>query len=581
MRKLVPQSEVHSDAEVTELFLSDSMERQAAWNQLRTTMRQLEVAGLVNPVQRSVLPAGVIARPMRVGESRCMVDGHPCYTRSGVAARIIPEDFDIRSVLLQTHVIDRCSIGHAGLWFAAHGDGAGLLWNIRYGVQHDSNNAVKDALKSAAGGRGWAACVKFTSVNSLPYGKFRTGSWGRQLQETLVSACETLHADHDDFVAATLRQAAIDPWRGQLSQLEWFRLFATLQYALSSPEVVKFARWRSFSSAWRAFRPETYLVKLLLEINARREPTARDSTAVWDVETADAQQGALPGGLLDRCPTYNTDEFVDAMDAFALVASPAETHSATDLVVVKSARDTIAHLMKDIDGGWSRVLVDTLRTMDDTKALANLAGPGLDAARARANTTLVFELALDLTGALASRIWPAANVFPANTVLVLSDDMDQVKHWRDRFVCEWCVVLDWEVLAEGGDRAAQRVLSDIAFRKMPLYRLFYDMCLDSVNDDSRLADVRWISLALNHHLLDEKLPEDLHGHGRDLGRRGRSKVSSLRALQQACMNSGTLEARVGTDHCPQVDVQSVATASWWRYRQDAGSSLRTKCAPDG
>ena len=68
-------------------------------------------------------------------------------------------------------------------------------------------------------------------------------------------------------------------------------------------------------------------------------------------------------------------------------------------------------------------------------------------------------------------------------------------------------------------------------------------------------------------LADEKAPEDLHGHGRDLSRSKRNKRVSLAALYASAQMSGVIEGR---KH-PGVSLrpQDIACQSWKHFHQQA------------
>ena len=65
MTKRVPLSECHRDQAVSDLFVADKLDRAAAWANVRTLMRQVSAMGIDKPWDRSVLPPGVIARPLK------------------------------------------------------------------------------------------------------------------------------------------------------------------------------------------------------------------------------------------------------------------------------------------------------------------------------------------------------------------------------------------------------------------------------------------------------------------------------------------------------------------------------------
>ena len=105
-----------------------------------------------------------------------------------------------------------------------------------------------------------------------------------------------------------------------------------------------------------------------------------------------------------------------------------------------------------------------------------------------------------------------------------------------------------------------RVLASISWRLNPLPRLFFEFNVMARRDDAYVADVVDLSTAINTSLLDEKLPEDLHGFVRDLGRRCRNKTSSLKTMYETVIRSKALDKRC--DKCVSVGSNEIANLAW-------------------
>ena len=131
-----------------------------------------------------------------------------------------------------------------------------MTWCTRFGKQHDSYNAVKAGAKSVDFGRVWRDVTKFAAVNNLPYGPYRSGSWGIQLQEVHAEVVQELSPDHPELLTAAHEQSEIDYMRlGGPGDLQcWWTAFGTLQYCVKSQTVSKFSRWQSIEDCWIGLR---------------------------------------------------------------------------------------------------------------------------------------------------------------------------------------------------------------------------------------------------------------------------------------------------------------------------------------
>ena len=121
---------------------------------------------------------------------------------------------------------------------------------------------------------------------------------------------------------------------------------------------------------------------------------------------------------------------------------------------------------------------------------------------------------------------------------------------------EWRALEAMEREAACGSMGATMVLRSITWLEQPLARLYHHL----VERESQLGmdpvESRQVAEALNFHFGDEKGPEDMHCHVRDLARAKRSKTASLRTIHGACLNSGVLEGR--RQRSVNVDLQTIA-----------------------
>ena len=128
------------------------------------------------------------------------------------------------------------------------------------GESHDAWNAIRTAAKKRGGGRVWKAVVRMASIQNLPYGPYRSGAWGRQMQSAHHQSMDEVTADSEEFHEAVDLHVLIDPLRyGGADKDQYFKYFGRLPCCVRPPEVLKFARWHSVESCWKELRKDIAL----------------------------------------------------------------------------------------------------------------------------------------------------------------------------------------------------------------------------------------------------------------------------------------------------------------------------------
>ena len=158
----------------------------------------------------------------------------------------------------------------------------------------------------------------------------------------------------------------------------------------------------------------------------------------------------------------------------------------------------------------------TLATLRDTPNMVTLIGPDLRETVRNMNCKHIWEMALHTSTEFGVRSFSSANEFPGNACLVLNAaDASDAQDAAVTFAKQWDNILRWESRALT-QPAYARVLASISWRTTPLARLFFEFCRMARNNAAYMADVTHIANAVTMSLLDEKGPEDLHGHVKDL-----------------------------------------------------------------
>ena len=183
LSKRLPLVECHRDQEVSELYVSGKVERLSAWNCLRALFAQIESVGIENAASRMTLPETVRVWPLEHGETCVYNDGGDPFIQAsdGSLTPVFPFGFRVeRNMFIVSNVMDRGSNGSAATNVAAAG--AKFTMTSFPGESHDAWNAVRAAAKTRGGGKVWKAVVRMASIQNLPYGPYRSGAWGKEMQ---------------------------------------------------------------------------------------------------------------------------------------------------------------------------------------------------------------------------------------------------------------------------------------------------------------------------------------------------------------------------------------------------------------
>ena len=583
MHKNVSITELHRDAEVAELWMDSKLERISAWNGLRCLARQLEGLGIVQPLVRARAPDSLVLRACGASERRFMTgSGWMVQTLGDEASSRppIPAEFDIKKQLVLGQTIDRGSQFWAVANYAGSNKGGRLLIGSFSGKMHDASNACKNAMKKCEGGIGWKMVVQLSSICNMPHNPFRSGRWGKELQQLHSDLCQSMGPDSLEFQNAIALQQEVCPGDPPRSTLEWWQVWCCLAYATESMEVLKFARWGSISSCWGPVRPVFFLIGLLLKKFA--ELTGADdqladaaTTALWDAEVALKKRVPLP----QRCWKYVTVDLVYMIDSFCITTKPVRDWAHVGLVVCKSPSDNAKERLSECEHGFEQLARDILSSLDKSAATVHLIGEGVLPDQRKKNAKFLFSLTVATMDEVVQRTWTTAITFPSNVAVFTSKDRDFVDRWVTNFVTQWEHVVAVEAAAAAGDEAAIRLLADISFLEHVLCRLVFELCCLSKFDPSWVDAVVHIAIGLCHALRDEKVPENLHNSGRDLGRYGKGATSTVKSLFNACIQSGNLEER-DPDGAIQVTDDAVAQMCWRSIHKKERMAQASTLSPD-
>ena len=432
---------------MSDLFVTDKLDRAAAWATVRVLMRQVSALGIDKPWDRSMLPPDVLARPLRPLERRERgIDGrwYIWKHRGTEGLPILPPTFDVKRQLMLCHVSDSGSVGNSGMNFSM--GYVQQLWCTRFGKHHDDWNSAKAGSKQAGSGVIWKSVVRYSAVQNLPYGPFRSGAWGRLLQDTLCGITETMTNSAPEFVEAVHLQTMMSPERSSWAIDDWWTFFNSLPHATSAPEVLKFARWRSVNSCWRAFRPQAWFVRMLLR-KVGDHDELKETTSMWNAEAAAKSSGKDRGeSLLQKTKGYIDEAMVDHLDIFCLATGPLERNGNLSLVHFKSPTQGKQRLCWEAAGRCNVLVAELIDQLYNLSELAVIVGTDVTEERFGRNATLIFETVLHTAAEVSERGWPASTQWPGRAAMLLAEDEDGevVIQRRNMMASEFEHLAAWE-----------------------------------------------------------------------------------------------------------------------------------------
>lgn len=553
---------------MSELYIQNTAERVAAWSCLRALLAQIESLGVVNPASRMRLPDDVRVWPLAAGETRGAYDEGDVWIQSidGSRMPVFPVGFRVEEhMFIVANIIDRGSVGSGATHFGA--GGARLTMATFPGESHDAWNAIRTAAKKRGGGRVWKAVVRMASIQNLPYGPYRSGAWGRQMQSAHHQSMDEVTADSEEFHEAMDLHVLIDPLRyGGADKDQYFKYFGRLPCCVRAPEVLKFARWHSVESCWKELRKDIGFIKIVLRRMKKSDGEADDKecTHLWNHEVS-ADPGK--GGLLARVPSYITLSLCDTIDIFCMASHAVKKQVSQRLVEVKTTDAAMQLMLEYAVDGREQVILDTIKALYDKAAVQRLCGNDVAPGRAAANVNMLWDQCTGVASELLIRYWSTCAQFPGVSICVLHQSDETCIGWCKIFADEFDTVLRWEAAIANGSMSHAKVLSLLTWRLEPLARVFFNLCDRCARNPSflHIEEVRNFALAIHDHFFDEKAPEDMHQHIRDVSRNLRSKRARMMAIHESVIRSGVLEGRK-VDHPFTPADQDVVRFSWMAAR---------------
>ena len=567
-----------SDPDVAHNFRLDKLERKSGFHLMRGLAAQLDPVTGTDTFKASKIPDDLHIDKVSAA-SKVFIDfasGEDPRVQIGPDGEsqthlILPTDWKWADVLAILHVLDRGSVGRCAVWYG--GTKGRMLWSWRWGQNHDDWNAVKATAHEVDGGRIWASIVKFSGIMNLHCGPFKSGAWGRQLQEVHQKLKNgLLSVDSDAFRYVAQKQFELygeafwdAPGNSTLAN-SWDR-FCNLRLIVIFMHIVKFARWGSIDDAWNWARRDIWLSRPVFE-GLRDERQVGEltglGTAQYDLEAGSAS--APKGGLVDWAARNITDELCLSMDVYSVVSAPVRDRQSRRAVERKTVEKGLQHELKLMQGGFE----------DTYKAIIGGVAEGSQHLRPwdddRFKPYNVCKLYHGFMGTLVRELClrELPELFgPHNKFVFLLAEGETALEWRDQLAKNWVRVLEVEQLASRGDRAAIALLADIPLLSTMWVRLgFYVVCRDRCRHPNHIGeDAMALARSTGHRIYDEKAAEDLHQFVRDLARAKRAKNVGISTCFNAVRTSGVLEAR-GVDH-PQLDASAVAQESFTTQNRTA------------
>ena len=343
---------------------------------------------------------------------------------------------------------------------------------------------------------------------------------------------------------------------------ELFRYASKLPSCCEAGPVLKFARWLSVNQCWKYYRSEVFFLRDVLLENSTglaNELAQQETTAMFDADLVGTVASSKQG-LLARTPGYLTEELVNHMDMFLLATGKLESEYKFRTTQLKSLVDGVEFGIYLAKGGYQDEFTGAVAlTFEDSVALRRC-GCSPDKPRGVQNATDLFSFTVQLLTERAIRSMPGILQYPQLAILLLRDDSTERRVARNRLRADFYDLLARErEVAEGLDLECKLVSDDITWCEQDIVRLFFNV-VDSEHHLDDAPQSTHLARAMRVRFCDEKGPEDVHQHCRDVQRQRRHKNIGMAEVMNAQLNSGVLEARGVT--CVEVDRWDLAKRAW-------------------
>ena len=445
------------------------------------------------------------------------------------------------------------------------------MYAINYGVLHDGWNAVRHACKKTQQGLVWKAVVKFSAVCNLGFKPIRSGVWRKKMQEHLTVMSNRLTPDSEEFQQCALDQHDLDPKRFRSSSCDFQRYheyFCRLPACVDGgAPVLKYMRWFSIDDCWSFYKPQWCLLKPVLKDMAKDAVEAEalagnHSTSLWETEITDKLKDASKS-LLDKAHGYCTLEVGVFMEIYTVATHRLRTVTVARVTDIKTPANHLHDLVVTQEGAYQNIFRETLQYALYTPANLEVICPRDSAAQADRNAQLLADLTLSLLSEWGVRFFSTYFSYPNLVASILWYD-EQPECFRDEIASDWRLSRKLEMVGQVYPDA-QVVLDDIIFFEQEGTRLL----LATAEDDrarNTCENTIYVAQGLVHRFGDEKPPEDMHQHVRDLARARRDRGNlSLQCVYNCMLESGVLEGR-GVSVLTVTDDQ-VAQVPWSHKRK--------------
>ena len=561
--KTIPFEMILRDAAVSELYVLDKLDRQASHGLLRALAFQLERL-IPGGLGKCFLPQSWHIQPLtNMSEKRIRLPSGAIVIANRetkeIVRLVLPHDFNLQSVLICNHVLDRGSTGMALVHYAQH---QGLLWTWTWGYFHDTWNAIKAACKASNQGRWWVQVVRFASIANLNHGPFRSGAWGKAKQQAHLGWMSSHTQDSPEFrEAASITSSMLKRPIEEADYPGWWQYFGSLPSCTEAGPLLKFARWMSIQECWEYFRKEMWFLKLVIKEMKPESALAQvkqSTTGMLDAEIAEKLTSGSTG-LLAKAPGYITQKLIDTLDMFQLATSLARSTYQVRTTQIKSPQQGLTQQLFLVGGGWENQYLLLIHKCFKQASTLSLLGQD-EPERLALNCKELTSFVLELMSQQLMRELPQLLQHPQCSVTILDPDIGHGVSARNAFLDQARMFFAQEHLALTGDADIALVLHDVSWRANSVIRLLFNVLDKEGPSENVSGDVRHIAEAIHVKIPDEKAPEDVHQHVRDKGRPQRHKNMKLRSVHDAMIHSGVLEAR-GVQ-CPQVSKAAVAQQAW-------------------
>ena len=541
IKKIAPVEAIAQSEVLSWNWVNDSFERKSAHSLLRTLGAQLELL-CGQPLENWRAPAFLNIGRMPQGMRRVRTDGGDIYwydkTNQTLTLAMPMEALKYPYHIL-TSMTDRDAINVAALVYCMEND---FLLCAKFGWFHSLWNDIKGAAKRDVDGL-WTCILGFTQVQNINFFPFRSSKAFWQKKDALRDYLAT-HSHNSASFKRVQEKFACGLNRHVYCEHDAESLFDELGKMRSFNEkggACKLSRWMSVEECWKKLRQEVWGAKLIYE-------------ELGTVDENKTDTGPTTGAQFWKLYNWINERNCFLMDMFCLCTSSLHGDYSNRAKHAKSIEEGFMWNLEYSQGGFFQELVGIATASFYDEAGLRTIGVDTLADDLQAKVNDVTSFALSLLHERVVTVLPELEGYPFSSVAALAPDEHVRTAARQEMLKHQQVLLQVEKLAYFHN-VLDEIYRGVVWRNYSICRLLlHTNELEEAHPHGASTD--YILEAIHRALPDDKAPEDMHQHLRDMSRTQRHTNVQPTRLMRAALASGVVQSRKLQD--VNIDFEKVA-----------------------